>query len=401
MNPKGALIGHNGQASYEWKVGMTRERTHLKLGFEQVPHRPRDTLGVVTLLRRPVGFDGPFFYVCAATCRTEGYSVGMTDDSPQSEANGTGLIQGLVDQLVGSYSHEDHLQHINQAFLPKRARVIDFIELLRKIVFPGFFDDQPVTPDNARRHIGELLTKVRVVLHEQTLQSLCYKQNIGSGTAAPTDEGCKCKARELTDAFLQTIPELRRKLALDVEAAFEGDPAANSTDEAIFSYPGIDAIFIQRAAHELYKLKVPLIPRIMTEVAHGETGVDIHPGAILGDTFFIDHGTGVVIGETTTIGNNVKIYQGVTLGALSTKGGQSWRGMKRHPTIEDNVTIYPNATILGGETVIGAGCVVNGGAFLTHSVEPGHTVRIDHPQPQLKAQRKPKSDKRDHQPTEN
>ena len=346
-------------------------------------------MGVVTLLRRPVSSDGPFFYVPGASRRTEGYSVGMTDEAQQPEAHGPGLIQGLVDQFVGSYCPEDHLQHINQAFLPKRARVIDFIELLRKIVFPGFFDEQPVTPDNARWHIGELLTKVQVVLHEQTLQALCYKQNIGSGTAAPTDEGCKCKARELTDGFLRTIPELRRKLAMDVEAAFDGDPAANSTDEAIFSYPGIDAIFIQRAAHELYKLNVPLIPRIMTEVAHGETGVDIHPGAVIGAAFFIDHGTGVVIGETSTIG------------ALSTKGGQSWRGMKRHPTIEDNVTIYPNATILGGETVIGAGCVVNGGAFLTHSVEPGHTVRVDHPQPQFKAQRKPKSTHRDHQPTEN
>jgi serine O-acetyltransferase len=325
----------------------------------------------------------------------------MTDEPQQPEGETPSLIQGLVDQLVGSYCPEDHLQHINQAFLPKRARVIDFIELMRKIVFPGFFDDQPVTPENARWHIGELLTKVQVVLREQTLQALCYKQNIGNGTAAPADHDCKCNANAITDAFLKTIPELRRKLALDVQAAFDGDPAANSTDEAIFSYPGIDAIFIQRAAHELYKLNVPLIPRIMTEVAHSETGVDIHPGAVIGNAFFIDHGTGVVIGETTYIGDNVRVYQGVTLGALSTKGGQSWRGMKRHPTIEDNVTIYPNATILGGETVIGAGCVVNGGAFLIHSVEPGHTVRVDHPQPQLKAQRQPKSSKKDHQPTGN
>lgn len=320
----------------------------------------------------------------------------MTDEKP---LNPDGLIADLVEQLVGSYGPQDQLQHINQAFLPKRSRIIDFIELLRKIVFPGFFDDQPVTPENARAHIDGLLAKVQAVLYEQVLQALCYKHNIGRGTAAPADEDCKCNARELTAKFLETIPELRRKLSLDVQAAFEGDPAANSTDEAIFSYPGIDAIFIQRAAHELYNLKVPLIPRIMTEYAHGETGIDIHPGAVIGDSFFIDHGTGVVVGETTTIGNNVKVYQGVTLGALSTKGGQSWRGMKRHPTIEDNVTIYPNATILGGETVIGAGCVVNGGAFLTHSVEPGHTVRIDHPQPQLRAQRKPKISKSEPQPT--
>ncbi len=325
----------------------------------------------------------------------------MSEDPHQPEKKDRpGLIEGLVDQLVGSYSSEDHLQHINQAFLPKRARVIEFIELLRKIVFPGFFDEQPVTPDNARWHIGELLSKVQVVLYEQVLQSLCYKSNIGAGTAAPADENCKCKAHEITSTFLKTIPELRRRLALDVEAAFDGDPAAKSTDEAIFSYPGIDAIFIQRAAHVLFKLDVPLIPRIMTEVAHSETGIDIHPGAVIGDAFFIDHGTGVVIGETTTIGRHVKIYQGVTLGALSTKGGQAWRGMKRHPTIEDNVTIYPNATILGGETVIGEGCVVNGGAFLTHSVQPGHTVRIDHPQPQLRAMRNTNVNKKDRLPTE-
>ena len=165
----------------------------------------------------------------------------MTDETPP---NRDGLIADLVEQLVGSYGPQDHLQHINQAFLPKRSRIIDFIELLRKIVFPGFFDDQPVTPENARAHIGELLTKVQNVLHEQVLQALCYKHNIGKGTAAPADEDCKCNARDLTAKFLATIPELRRKLALDVQAAFEGDPAANSTDEAIFSYPGIGMLTI-------------------------------------------------------------------------------------------------------------------------------------------------------------
>jgi len=299
------------------------------------------------------------------------------------------LIDGLVDELVGCLNPDDRLQHINQAFLPKRDRVIEGIELLRQVVFPGFFDEQRVTPDNARDHIRDLLTSIHTVFYDQILQGLCYERNVTRDQAEHEgDDGCTCKARELTGKFLKTIPELRRRLTLDVKAAFDGDPAAVSTDEAIFSYPGIDAIFIQRTAHELYRLRVPLIPRIMTEVAHSETGIDIHPGAIIGNSFFIDHGTGVVVGETTTIGNNVKIYQGVTLGALSTKGGQDWRGMKRHPTIQDNVTIYPNATILGGETVIGEGCVVNGGAFLTHSVEPGHTVRIDHPQLELRAQRK-------------
>ena len=320
-----------------------------------------------------------------------GYDSTMNDLPEQPDADERATIDSLVNELVGSYGPEDHLQHINQAFLPKRARVIDFIELLRKIVFPGFFEYQPVTPANARWHLGELLIRVQNVLHEQVLQALCYNKNIGSGTSDPADDPCHCDAKRISDRFLANIPELRRRLALDVEAAFDGDPAASSTDEAIFSYPGIDAVFIQRAAHELFKLGVPLIPRIMTEVAHAETGIDIHPGAVIGDAFFIDHGTGVVIGETTTIGSHVKIYQGVTLGALSTKGGQSWRGMKRHPTIGNNVTIYPNATILGGETVIGDGCVVNGGVFLTQSVEPGHTVRVDHPQPQLKARRQPRN----------
>lgn len=313
-----------------------------------------------------------------------------TPDSPGCAS----LVNALVDELVGSYGGtDDRLQHINQAFLPRRARIIEFIELLRQIIFPGFFDEQPVTPDNARWHIGELLSKTDRILNEQVLQALCYKQNIKNNTDGAGGEGCKHKARELTDRFLRAIPQLRRKLAMDVKAAFDGDPAAVSTDEAIFSYPGIDAIFIYRAAHELHTLGVPLVPRIMTEYAHNQTGIDIHPGAQIGESFFIDHGTGVVVGETTTIGKNVKLYQGVTLGALSTKGGQSWRGMKRHPTLQDNVTIYPNATILGGETVIGEGCVVNGGAFLTHSVEPGHTVRVDHPQPQLRPQRKTKTNK--------
>ena len=308
-------------------------------------------------------------------------------------------IKRIADELLGHLGPEDRLQHINQAFLPSRSEVIRLIEMLRQIVFPGFFDDQSVSAENAHSHISKLLSQVQTLLCDQTLQALCYKQNIKRSDVLSGQAGAPCKkeAAELTSQFLDAIPELRRLLALDVQAAFEGDPAAVSTDEAVFSYPGIDAIFIYRTANQLHRLGVPLIPRIMTEYAHNQTGIDIHPGATIGESFFIDHGTGVVIGETTTIGNNVKVYQGVTLGALSTKGGQSWRGMKRHPTIEDNVTLYPNATVLGGDTVIGAGCVVNGGVFLTHSVKPGHTIRIDHPQPQLRAQRKPKNKSKDNQ----
>jgi serine O-acetyltransferase len=330
----------------------------------------------------------------------------MTDDN-KTDRPGDGAdnsqIKRLADELVASLGPDDRLQHVNQAFLPRRVEVIRFIELLRQVVFPGFFDEQSVTPENTHTHLAGLFSQIHAVLYDQTLQSLCYKKNIRRAEVVAGRAGDECQdhARTLTNRFLDTIPELRRLLALDVRAAFEGDPAAVSTDEAIFSYPGIDAIFIYRAANQLHGLGVPLIPRIMTEYAHNQTGVDIHPGATIGESFFIDHGTGVVVGETTTIGKNVKIYQGVTLGALSTKGGQSWRGMKRHPTIEDNVTIYPGATILGGETVIGEGCVINGGVFLTQSVKPGHTVRIDHPEPKLRPQRKPRSKQNQQQPSEN
>ena len=187
--------------------------------------------------------------------------------------------------------------------------------------------------------------------------------------------------------FLHAIPEVRRKLSLDIQAAFDGDPAATHTDETIFCYPGIDAIFIHRYAHELYRLKLFLLARIFSEYAHNETGIEIHPGAEIGESFFIDHGTGIVIGETVTIGKRVKVYQGVTLGALSTKGGQDWCGMKRHPTIEDDVTIYGGAIILGGTTVIGKGATVGGSVFLTNSVPAGHMVTMKPPELNLKPPR--------------
>ena len=184
------------------------------------------------------------------------------------------------------------------------------------------------------------------------------------------------KAEQIAVQFLERIPAIRGMLAKDVQAAYDGDPAAFNTDEVIFSYPGVFAITVNRVAHELFLLKVPMIPRIMTEYAHSITGIDIHPGATIGKHFFIDHGTGIVVGETTIIGDNVKIYQGVTLGALSTRGGQKLKNAKRHPTIEDNVTIYSGASILGGETVIGRDSVIGGNAFITKSIPAGTTVSI-------------------------
>lgn len=313
----------------------------------------------------------------------------MADPKIQPDHRRAPLLGDLVETIIENYRTDDRIHHLDSAFGPNRARTVQIIELLRRLIFPGFFDEMVVTFANARDRAGDLLSSTRQQLYGQVRQALGYDQNRTAG-ASGSDDDCDESARSLTDQFLQTIPDLRRKLALDVQAAFDGDPAARNTDEAIFCYPGVDAVFIYRVAHVLYRLEVPMIPRIMTEYAHNETGIDIHPGATIAESFFIDHGTGVVIGETTDIGNRVQIYQGVTLGALAPKDGDRWRGRKRHPTIEDDVTIYPSATILGGETRIGARCVINGSVFLTHSVPPDHIVRVEHPVPQLKARHKRK-----------
>ena len=290
-------------------------------------------------------------------------------------------LDELVARIVESYFADKRTQHLDSSFLPSRSRTIEVVELLRQLLFPGFFDHVRLTSKNIQYHVGDLLTRIRDGLYEQLRQALRYEENRVSGTGkGDTCDHCDEKAERVTLAFLERIPSLRRMLALDVQAALDGDPAAVSTDETIFCYPGVDAVFIYRVAHELYKLKVPLLPRIMTEYAHNETGIDIHPGADIGESFFIDHGTGVVIGETTKIGNRVKVYQGVTLGALSTRGGQSWSGRKRHPTIEDDVTIYGGAIILGGDTVVGRGCTIGGSVFVTQSVPPGHTVKMKQPE---------------------
>lgn len=293
----------------------------------------------------------------------------------------------LVEQVVASYRTDDRTEHLDSPFLPSRARTIEIIELLRRIMFPGFFDDHKITSENVRFHVGELLDQVDELLYDQVRASLRYEYGRVNGRDQADDcDDCDSQARRITDQFLQLIPELRRLLSLDVQATFDGDPAAVNTDETIFCYPGLDAIFVYRVAHALCTLKVPMLPRIMTEYAHNETGIDIHPGAQIDESFFIDHGTGVVIGETCNIGKRVKVYQGVTLGALSTKGGQVWRGRKRHPTVEDDVTIYGGAIILGGETVIGKGATIGGSVFLTHSVPANHSVSMKSPELKMKEQ---------------
>ena len=292
----------------------------------------------------------------------------------------------VVDRLVESVLAEPRMQHLDRVVLPNHDVIVESIDILRQIIFPGYFGKQRLTHENVRFRVGELLIEVQEMLFEQVHYCLRYREETpdanGNGNGAvdvAQREPCDKVACAIVASFLDRIPAVRSILATDVQAAFDGDPAAKSTDETIFSYPGLHAIMIQRLAHEFYNLKVPLLPRIMTEHAHSLTGIDIHPGAKLGRSFMIDHGTGVVIGETTEIGDNVKVYQGVTLGALAPAMGQVWRGRKRHPTIEDDVTIYAGATILGGETVIGKGSVIGGNVFITSSVPAFNQVSAEPP----------------------
>ncbi len=301
-------------------------------------------------------------------------------------------LPAVVDTLVQSVVAHPTLQHLNRVYLPSRDVVIESIHLLRQIVFPGYSGKPGLTTQNITYRIGELLTELTDMLYDQVRCTLRYREQIpetdGDGDCARCDE----LAADIVARFFDRIPAVREILASDVQAAFEGDPAARNTDETIFCYPGLHAICVQRLAHELFTLDVPLLPRIMTEYAHSQTGIDIHPGAKLGPRFFIDHGTGVVIGETTEIGKNVKLYQGVTLGALAPHFGQMLRGQKRHPTIEDDVTIYSNATILGGDTVIGQGAVIGGNVFITASVAPLTQVSMELPKLKFRERRARKRD---------
>jgi serine O-acetyltransferase len=272
-------------------------------------------------------------------------------------------IPSIVDGLVANIVAEPRTSHLNQVYLPNRDLIVQCIHKLRQIAFPGYFGGQGLTRGNLSQRTGQLVTELVDLLFDQVCCCLRYRQQLPSSGIGHTREAESCdhQAAEIVANFFDRLPAVRDLLAADVQAAFDSDPAAQTTDETIFCYPGVYAITVQRLAHEFLKLAVPLLPRIMTEHAHGETGIDIHPGASLGRSFFIDHGTGVV-----------KIYQGVTLGALAPAFGQLLRGRKRHPTIEDDVIIYAGATILGGDTVIGKGAVINGNVFVTTSV-PAHT----------------------------
>ncbi len=275
------------------------------------------------------------------------------------------IIKASAASLAGNYC----VSAADTCKLPNREVIIQILTDIKRVIFPGYFDGEDVPSASAEYYAGHLLTKIYQKLKPEI--AIAFRM---SEKDCKTEEAEK-RAESICAKLISEIPEIRRLLMRDVDAGFNGDPAAQSKDEIIVSYPGLLAIFVYRIAHILYTEHVPMIPRIMTEYAHSETGIDINSGAVIGENFFIDHGTGVVIGETTMIGNNVKLYQGVTLGALSTRSGQELAGVKRHPTIGDNVTIYANSTVLGGETVIGNGVIIGGNAFITKSV-PDHTKII-------------------------
>lgn len=281
-------------------------------------------------------------------------------------------INKLTKNIISDYVENRTIDEVKPFDHPDDEAIKDIVESLRKIIFPGYFRNKDYRVYTLRNNMGMLIEDVIFKLIRQISIVLRYDEKYVDHTENFIAE----KAEEIAFEFMNRIPKIREFIETDVQAAYDGDPAAYNKDEIIYSYPGLYAILVNRIAHELFLLEVPLIPRIMTEYAHSKTGIDIHPGASIGKYFFIDHGTGIVIGETTIIGNNVKVYQGVTLGALSTRGGQSLKNKKRHPTIEDNVTIYSGASILGGETVVGKDVVIGGNAFITKSVPEGAKVSI-------------------------
>jgi len=298
----------------------------------------------------------------------------------------------VVDRIVATYEDVSKINHLGLRLLPSREAIVEILHGLKEILYPGYFGRRHFTRKNIRYHIGDRVYRVFRGLSEQIYRSILHECRRSTGEC----DHCRGIAQGSALRFLKRIPDIRRMLAGDVQALYDGDPAAKSLDEIIFSYPGLEAVTVYRIAHELWEMQIPLLPRIMTEIAHSATGIDIHPGARIGRNFFVDHGTGVVIGETCEIGDNVKIYQGVTLGALSfpkDERGAVIRGRKRHPTIGDHVTIYSGATLLGGETVVGKGSTVGGNVWLTHSVPPNSVVAVE--EPGLKVEDKAKRERRE------
>ncbi len=285
-----------------------------------------------------------------------------------------GALQKVVEELTSpaSFMEVSHRHHHHVA-LPSVEAVGDIVEKLRAVIFPGYFGKSELNPDNMAYYVGSSLDEIYRLFSEQIKRGFCFECDASDQLQC---ENCEEKARRICSEFLEKLPEIRRLLATDMQAAYEGDPAAKIPGETVFCYPSIKVMTNHRIAHELYKLKVPLIPRIISEMAHSTTGIDIHPGASIGEKFFMDHGTGIVIGETSIIGKNVRVYQGVTLGAKSfpmDEGGNPIKGIIRHPIVEDNVIIYSGATVLGRIT-IGKDSVVGGNVFITRDVAPGNKV---------------------------
>ncbi|MFO0679091.1 MAG: serine acetyltransferase [Polyangiaceae bacterium] len=291
----------------------------------------------------------------------------------------------VVRSLVASYRDDRRGQHIDRRFLPSRDEVVHVLGLLLRLLYPGYYGAHDVaSEDDLTAHVSALVSEASASLARQIELSIRYQDECrepcppGAG-GADADSAARTSATRITASFLGRLADLRRRLLDDAEAALEGDPAAVNLDEIILAYPGFLATTVYRLAHELHVLGVPLVPRMMTEWAHTQTGADIHPGAVLGERFFLDHATGAVIGETTRIGDDVKMYQGVTLGALSHPRGPDGRvirGTQRHPTVEDGVTLYANATVLGGDTTIGRGSVLGGSVFVTRTVAAGSRVSL-------------------------
>jgi serine O-acetyltransferase len=288
----------------------------------------------------------------------------------------------LAAELIGSYQNDERARRISHRYLPSREGIVTILNNVIDLMYPGYFGRRDLSVDNFQAHIAESVAALAPRLEREIEHCLCYGREREASGAVATGE-CAHRAREVSQIFLSRLPAIRALLLTDVQAAFDGDPAASNLDEVVLAYPGLLAVSVYRIAHALHDLGVPMMARIMTEWAHSKTGCDIHPGARIGAAFFIDHATGVVIGETTDIGDGVKLYQGVTLGALSfprDASGHIIRGKKRHPTVESGSTLYANATVLGGDTVVGAGSVIGGSVFLTHSVPPRSRVSLKEPE---------------------
>ncbi len=284
-------------------------------------------------------------------------------------------VRAIIDAVLDDYDQGRAIDKMELYNQPDKEAIIDIINKLIGIMYPGYYRDKTYKVYDAKSNLTMMMEDVMFRLRKQIATVLRYGEEYADFADAG-DARISQQAQQITNEFFRKIPKIREYLDTDLQATLDGDPAARNKDEIIFAYPGFFAITVNRIAHELFLLNVPMIPRIMTEHAHSLTGIDIHPGATIGKYFFIDHGTGIVVGETTVIGDNVKLYQGVTLGALSTRGGQKLKGKRRHPTIGDNVTIYAGASILGGDTVIGKDSVIGSNVFITSPIPAGTRVSI-------------------------